>query len=85
MYFTWIFSLLQTTDLWLELSGSTRAAMRAVSVMAVSVDGPVARGSACVQPLSHSGHQQDLSQDGEDYYDEDASDEDEDRDDEAGK
>lgn len=74
--------LKQTTDLWLALSGSTRAAMRAVSVLAVSADGPVARGSACVQPVS--GHQQDTSQDGEDYYDEDASDEDDDKDDDSG-
>lgn len=77
--------LKQTVDNWLELSESPRAAMRAVSVLAVSADGPVARASTCVSPPASAQHHQDASQEETDYYDEDnSSDEDDESEDDAG-
>lgn len=73
----------QTVDDWLQLSNSSRSAVRAVSVLAVSSEGPVARASMCLEQQEQSAQSpasQDASQDEQDYYDEEASDEDDDDD-----
>ncbi|KAK3915017.1 Abnormal spindle-like microcephaly-associated protein-like protein [Frankliniella fusca] len=77
--------LKQTADNWMELSESQRQHMRAVSVLAVSAVGPVARAATCViPPPSIQRHPETSLEDG-DFYDEDnSSDEDDEHDDDAG-